>query len=285
MLTLYEVGRTCRHVVAQVVETKLVVGTEGDVGHVSLATSVGVGTVLVDTVDRESVEHIEWPHPLGVTLGQIVVHGNHVHTVASEGVEENRQCSDEGLTFTRSHLGNLTLVQHRTTEELYVVVNHFPLQVVAACCPVVVVDGIVAIDGNEVVGRIGSQLAVELSSCDYSLLVLCKSAGCIFHDAESCRQHLVEGNLVVVECLFLQLVYLVEDIFTLVDRCVFDSGFQLGNLLSLSLAGVLYILLYFLGFCTKLVIAQGLDVRILGLYFLHDRLDELHVAGRLVAEQ
>ena len=66
--------------------------------------------MLVDAIHRESVEHIERSHPLGVTLGEVVVDGYHMHTVACEGVEEHRQCGDESLTLTGCHLGNLTLM-------------------------------------------------------------------------------------------------------------------------------------------------------------------------------
>ena len=45
--------------------------------------------MLVDTVDAQTMEHIERAHPLGVTLGQVVVDGHHVNTIAGEGVEEH----------------------------------------------------------------------------------------------------------------------------------------------------------------------------------------------------
>lgn len=125
VLALHEVGRRDCHVVAKVVETELVVRTECDVCHVSLAALRRVGTVLVDTVDRESVEHIERAHPLRVALCEVVVDGYDVNAVAGKSVEEYRECRHESLTLTGSHLRNLALVQYDTAEELYVVVNHF----------------------------------------------------------------------------------------------------------------------------------------------------------------
>ena len=68
--------------------------------------------MLVDTVYTQSVEHVERSHPLGVTLGQVIVHCDHVYTVACQGVKEHRQRGDERLTLTRSHLGNLSLMEH-----------------------------------------------------------------------------------------------------------------------------------------------------------------------------
>ena len=94
MGTLYEVLWRDSHVVAQVVETKLVVRTEGNISLIRLATCLAVGLVLVDTVDRESVEHVERSHPLRVTLGQIVVDGYHVNAIACQRVEEYRKGSD-----------------------------------------------------------------------------------------------------------------------------------------------------------------------------------------------
>ena len=277
MLALHEVGRRDCHVVAKVVETELVVRTECDVCHVGLAALRRVGTVLVDTVDRESVEHIERAHPLRVALCEVVVDGYDVNAVAGKSVEEYRECRHESLTLTGSHLRNLALVQYDTAEELYVVVNHFPLQVVAACCPVVVIDSLVAVDGYEVVLRVGSELAVEVGSCYYGLLVLCEAACCVLNDAESYRHHFVECLLVDFEHFLLQLVDSVEDAFALVDRCVLNLSLELGNLGLLLVGRVLNVLLQFFGACAQFVVAQRLDLWICFLHFIYEWLDKLHV--------
>ena len=83
--------------------------------------------MLVDTVDTEAVEHIERSHPLRVTLCQIVVDGHHMHTVTGKGIQEHREGSHEGFTFTSRHLSDLSLMEHDTTKQLHVVVNHLPL--------------------------------------------------------------------------------------------------------------------------------------------------------------
>jgi len=230
MGSLYQVGRRDGHVVTQIVETELVVGTERDVGLVSLATLWRVGLVLVDTVHRKAVEHIERPHPLGVTLGQIVVDGYDVDAVARQGVQEHGQGSHEGLTFTRCHLGNLTLMQNDTTKQLNVVVDHFPLQVVATSGPMVMIDSLVAIDGDEVLAGVGSQFTVEVGGRNDGLLVLGKAAGRLLDDGEHLGHHLVEGLLVNLEHFLLQLVDLGEDVGTLVNGRVLDGGLQAFNL-------------------------------------------------------
>ena len=65
---LHELGGFARHVVAQVVKTEFVVGSEGNVGQVGLAARFGVGAVLVDAVDAQAVKLVEGAHPLRVAL-------------------------------------------------------------------------------------------------------------------------------------------------------------------------------------------------------------------------
>ena len=68
MLALYHIfGRHC-HVVAEIVETKLVVGTECDVAGISFTASLRIGLMLVDAVYCLTVEHVERTHPLRVTF-------------------------------------------------------------------------------------------------------------------------------------------------------------------------------------------------------------------------
>ena len=277
MLALHEVGRRDSHVVAKVVEAEFIVRTECDVCHVSLAALWRVRTVLVNTVDRETIEHIERAHPLRVALCEVVVDGYDMNAVAGESVEEYRKCRHESLTLTGSHLRNLALMQYGTAEELYVVVNHFPLQVVAACCPVVVIDSLVTVNGDEVVLRVGSQLAVEVGGCNHSLLVLCEAACCVLNDTESYRHHLIECLLVDFEHFLLQFVDSVEDALALVDRSVFDLCFELGNLCFLLVSRVLNVLLKLLCACAQFVVAQRLNLWICLLHLLYEWLDKLHV--------
>ena len=68
VLALNEVLLRHRHVVTEIVETELVVCSEGDVACICLLAGIAVRLMLVDTVDAESVEHIERTHPLRVSL-------------------------------------------------------------------------------------------------------------------------------------------------------------------------------------------------------------------------
>ena len=206
------------------------------------------------------MEHIERTHPLRVTLGQIVVHRHHVYTVTREGIQEYRQGSHERLTLTSGHLGDFSLMQYDTTEQLHVVVDHLPFQVVTACSPVVMIDGLVTVDGDEVLLRVTSQLTVEVCGRHDGLLVLGKAAGGLFHDGKHFWHHLVEGFLVDVEHFLLDLVDLCEDVCTLVDGGALDGGLQFVDAGFLLLGSVLHLLLNGLGALAQCIVVQFLNL-------------------------
>ena len=225
------------------------------------------------------MEHIERAHPFRVTLCEVVVHRHHVYAVTCQCIEEHRACSHQCLTLTRRHLGNLTLMQHRTTEELHVIMHHLPLQVIAACSPVVVVYSLVTVYRDEVLLRIRCQFTVKVSSSNHRLLVLSETASRILNDRESHRIHHVECLLQLVQRLLLQFVYLVEYRFTLVNRCLFNLVLKLSYLLLLFSTRVLYELLYLLALCTEFIIAECLYGRIGSLHLIYEWLDFLNVAA------
>ena len=153
-----------------------------------------------------------------------------MHTVTRQGVQEYRQGCHEGLTFTSCHLGNLTLMKYYTAEELHIVMHHFPFQVVTAGSPVIMVDGLVTVDGDKVLLRICSQLTVKVRSGYDGLFILGKSAGSLLDDGKHLGHHLVECLLVDVKHFLLDFVYLRKDFGTLVDGRVFDGSLELCNL-------------------------------------------------------
>ena len=148
----------------------------------------------------------------------------------------------------------------------------------------VVIDGLIAVDGDEVLGRISRQFTIEVGGSDHCFLIFGKAASRIFYDGESRGHHLVECLLVDVKCLFLQFVYLVEYLFAFVDGCVFDGSLEFGDLVFLFFGRLLHVLLYFFGLGAQLVIAQRLDFGIFLLHLFHERLNEFHVTRRLVSE-
>ncbi len=78
-----------RHVVAQIVETEFVVGTVGDVGRIGLVL-VGVIHARIHHAHVQAEEVVQLAHLGGVTPGQIVVDGDHMHTLAGERIEVDR---------------------------------------------------------------------------------------------------------------------------------------------------------------------------------------------------
>ena len=111
------------HVVAQVIETKLVVGAVGDVSGVGFLPLLVI-EIVHDNADRESKEAVKLTHPLGVTFCQVIVDGHNVHATPAEGVQVNWEGRNQGLAFTRLHFSDLALVQHHAADQLNIEVAH-----------------------------------------------------------------------------------------------------------------------------------------------------------------
>lgn len=62
--------------------------------------------------------------PNGIATGQIVVDGDKVGAFAFEGVEDERGDGDEGFSFTGLHLGDSSLVEDGSSDDLDVEVSH-----------------------------------------------------------------------------------------------------------------------------------------------------------------
>ena len=119
MAALHQIGLLPRHVVTQIIEAELVVGAVGDVGIVLLAT---LRRLLIgdDAADAHAQETVDAPHDLALVAGQIVVHGDHMHALALQGVQIARQGGDQGLAFARLHFGDVPPVQGRAAHELHI---------------------------------------------------------------------------------------------------------------------------------------------------------------------
>ncbi len=123
MAALDQFGLVPRHVVAQVVEAEFVVGAVGDVRGVLLAAD---GRILVgqDAAAGQAEEPVHAAHQVRLVLGEVVVHGDDVDTVAGEGVQVGRSGGHEGLAFTGLHFGDVAQVQGGATHQLDVEVAH-----------------------------------------------------------------------------------------------------------------------------------------------------------------
>ena len=201
-----------------------------------------------------------------------------MNTIASKGIQEYGQGSHKGFTFTGSHLGNLSLMQNNTTKQLYVVVYHFPFQVVTSGCPVIVIDSLVAINSDEVFLWIAGQLTVEVGSCHYGLLVLGKASCSLLYNGEYLRHYHVEGLFVDFQYFFFNFIDLCKNISTLIDRGILDGSLQLFYTSFLHFGRVLYLLLQYFSTLTQCVVIQLLNFWIYSLYLLYKRLYKFHVA-------
>ena len=203
MSALHEVQRADCHVITQVVKTELIVRTKGNIAGIGLTTLIGIGFIAVDTIDTQAKELVERAIPLAVTFGEVVIDGHYVNTFVREGVEVHRQGSHEGLTFTGRHLGDLTLMQHDTTEELHIIVHHIPCDLITAGHPVVVIDRFLADDLDEVIARIGCEVLIHLGSRHLDRLTLGKTTCRRFDDRKGLRQNLIQYFFVLILDLFL----------------------------------------------------------------------------------
>ena len=77
-----------------------------------------------DETHGEPQVAVDLAHPLGIALGQVVVDGDDVHTLAREGIEVGRQNGNQRLAFTGLHLGNATLMEHDAADDLHPVGAH-----------------------------------------------------------------------------------------------------------------------------------------------------------------
>ena len=89
MLPLDAVREIKLHVVAQVIESKLVVCAVGDVGAVALAPLL-FSQIMDDHAHLQTQETVQLAHPFGVAPRQVVVHGNDMNALAFQRVQVGR---------------------------------------------------------------------------------------------------------------------------------------------------------------------------------------------------
>src|SRR6185503_13022475 len=82
MTTLHACCEVKLHIVPQVIETKLIVGSVSDVGGVG-GLALEVVHVVLNTSDFETEEAMDLAHPLGVARSEVVVNSNYVNTTTT----------------------------------------------------------------------------------------------------------------------------------------------------------------------------------------------------------
>ncbi len=121
--TLYAVSHFIDHVVAQVVKTVFVIGAVGNVGTVGCLLFLAGCLGHIDAY-RQSQEVVEAPHPLRIAICQVIIDGNHMHTLTSKGIQVHRQGSSKRLTFAGTHFGDLAVMQRHAAQKLHIEVAH-----------------------------------------------------------------------------------------------------------------------------------------------------------------
>ncbi|MPN03290.1 hypothetical protein SDC9_150517 [bioreactor metagenome] len=111
------------HVVTQVVEAKFVVGAVGDVAVIGRLLFQALHAVD-HAAHAHTEEAVDFPHPLCVALGEVIIHRDHMHAATGERVEIGRQCRHKGFTFACLHLGDAPLMQHHAAQQLHVKMPH-----------------------------------------------------------------------------------------------------------------------------------------------------------------
>ena len=71
-----------------------------------------------DAADLEAQVFVNLAHPLGVALGQVVVHRDHVYALFRQRIQIHGQGGDQGFALAGLHLGDHAPVEHDAAHEL-----------------------------------------------------------------------------------------------------------------------------------------------------------------------
>ena len=123
MTALYTVFFINLHVVTQIVKTKFVIGTIGNIRIICLLAVCRLD-VVDDQTDGQSQPAVDLAHLFRVTLCKVVVDGDNMDALSGQRIQVNRQGGNQCLTFTGLHLSDTTLMQHDTADNLHREVLH-----------------------------------------------------------------------------------------------------------------------------------------------------------------
>ena len=232
------------------------------------------------------MEQIQHAHPLGVTLGQIVVHGHHMHTLAGQCIQINRQRGHQGFTLTGRHLRNLALMQHRTANQLNIVMAHVPSDFVSSCHPMVLVHSLVTLNRNTV--EFCRQVTVKIVCSHPNLSIFLKTLGSLLHDGKSLRKQLIQNIFRhLINGILLLLNALVQFLFLFNRHIIFRLQTIVHGLdFSLFLPDdLLYPLFKLHCFGTQLIVGKLGNAAVCRPYLLQNRPEFLHILIGLRTEK
>ena len=111
------------HVVAQIIEAEFIVGAVGDVTRIGGAARLII-QVGHNHADTEAQEAIDLAHPLRIAAGEIIIHRHHVHALAGQGIQIDRQRRHQRLAFAGAHFGDFAAMQHDAADHLHIEMPH-----------------------------------------------------------------------------------------------------------------------------------------------------------------
>ena len=111
------------HVVAQIVEAKLIVGAISDIGGISLF-ALFIGQAVQNYAHAQAEKFINSSHPLRIAAGKVVVDRNYMHAFAGKRIQHHRQSGHQSFTFPGFHFGNFSRMQNSAANQLHIEVAH-----------------------------------------------------------------------------------------------------------------------------------------------------------------
>ena len=111
------------HVVAQIVKAQLIVRHIGDITGIGRPSLV-IRIPIQDHAYRQPQSLVNLAHPLRVTVRQVVVHRHDMDALSFQGVQVSRKRRHQRLSFTSLHLGDTSLMQDNSADQLHPVMLH-----------------------------------------------------------------------------------------------------------------------------------------------------------------
>ena len=111
------------HIVAQVVESELIIRAIGNIAFVGLFPLRIIHPVDNDS-HTESQGVINYTHPVGIPLCQVIVDRNQVNPPTRQGIQIERECCGKSLSLTGFHFSNFPVVKNHSSDKLCIKVPH-----------------------------------------------------------------------------------------------------------------------------------------------------------------
>ena len=106
------------HIIAKIVKAEFIIGTVGNIRHISGFLLVR-GKTVNDKSGAKTHKFINSSHLLTVTACKVVVYGYDMNALPTERIKICRHCCHKGLTLTCFHFRNTSLMEYDTAYYLH----------------------------------------------------------------------------------------------------------------------------------------------------------------------